>query len=57
MIRRGQLLNEVTSDLARLVKKYPREAQSWQFLGNALDRKGDFDHAAQSYDQANKLRQ
>ena len=57
MIRRGQLLDEVTSDLARLVKKYPREAQIWKTLGNALARRGDSDHAAQSYEQARKLTQ
>jgi len=50
-------LDEVTSDLAWLVKKYPREAQIWQIVGNTLDRMGDADHAAQSYDQTSKLRQ
>ncbi len=57
LIRRGQLLDEVTSDLARLVKKYPREVQIWQTLGNALARQGDADHAAQSYGQAHTQRQ
>ena len=55
LIRRGKSLEEVTADLARLIKKYPREAQVWQTLGDALTRSGDGDHAAQSYEQAQKL--
>jgi peptide/nickel transport system permease protein len=55
LIRRGKLLDEVTADLARLIKRYPREAQIWQTLGDALTRNGDADHAAQSYQQAHKL--
>ena len=57
MIRRGKLLDVVTSDLARLLRKYPRDAQLWQTLGDALTRSGDADHAAQSYQQASKLMQ
>jgi len=57
MIRRGKLLEEVTSDLARLIKQHPREAQIWQTLGDVLTRSGDADHAALSYEQAHKLRQ
>ena len=57
MIRRGKLLEEVTSDLARLIKQHPREAQLWQTLGDALTRSGDADHAALSYEQVHKLRQ
>ena len=57
MIRRGKLLEDVASDLARLIKQHPREAQIWQTLGDALTRSGDADHAALSYEQAHKLRQ
>ena len=57
LIRRGKVLADVTTDLARLIKKYPREAQVWQTLGDALTRRGDADHAAQSYEQAQKLKQ
>jgi peptide/nickel transport system permease protein len=57
LIRRGKSLDQVTADLARLTKRYPRDAQVWQTLGDALTRLGDADHAAQSYEQAQKLRQ
>jgi len=57
MIRRGKLLDEVTTDLARLIKQYPREALIWQTLGDALTRSGDADHAALSYEQAHKPEQ
>lgn len=56
LIRRGKAIDQVTADLARLIKKYPREAQVWQTLGDALTRSGDADHAAQSYEQAQKLK-
>jgi cytochrome c-type biogenesis protein CcmH/NrfG len=37
------------------VKKYPRDPQVWQTLGDALARAGNADHAAQSYERARQL--
>ena len=57
LIRRGKSLTDVRTDLARLVKNYPREGQVWQTLGDALALSGDPEHAAQCYEQARKLMQ
>lgn len=57
LIRRGKLLNQLLPDLAQLVKKYPRDPQVWQTLGDALARTGDLEHANQSYAQARKFSQ
>jgi peptide/nickel transport system permease protein len=55
LIQRGKLLDEILPDLARLVKRSPRDPQVWQTLGDALARGGDSIHATQSYEQARKL--
>ncbi len=55
LIRRGKLLDEVVPDIAKLVKKSPRDPQAWQTLGDALARTGDVVHATQSYEQARRL--
>jgi peptide/nickel transport system permease protein len=55
LIQRGRLIDEILPDLAQLVKKYPRDPQVWQTLGDALTRAGDSEHADQSYDRARKL--
>ena len=57
LIRRGRQIDEMLSDLARLVKAHPRDPQVWQTLGDALARAGRVEHANQSYEQARKLRQ
>jgi Flp pilus assembly protein TadD len=55
LIRRNKSIEEFLSDLAQLVKKYPQNPQVWQTLGDALTRAGDADHAALSYERAEKL--
>lgn len=55
LIQRDKLLDEIIPDLAQLVKRFPREPQVWQILGDALTRAGDSIHATQSYEQARKL--
>ena len=55
LIQHNRLTDEILSDLARLAKKYPRDPQVWQTLGDALSRIGDAEHAAQSYAQARNL--
>jgi hypothetical protein len=57
LIPRGRLIDEILSDLARLVKDHPRAPEVWHTLGDALTRAGRLDHANQSYEQARKLRQ
>jgi len=57
LIRHNRLIEQVLPDLAQLAKKYPRDPQVWQSLGDALTRAGQADHATQSYDQARKLKQ
>jgi peptide/nickel transport system permease protein len=57
LIQHGRLIDELLPDLAQLVKKYPRDPQVWQTLGDALTQAGDSAHATQSYDRAQKLRQ
>ncbi len=57
LIRRNRLIGEILPDLAQLVKKFGRDPQAWQTLGDALARAGDSEHAAKSYEQARKLRQ
>jgi peptide/nickel transport system permease protein len=56
LIQRNRSISDVLPDLAQLVKKFPRDPQVWQTLGDALARAGNSDHATQSYDQARKLR-
>jgi peptide/nickel transport system permease protein len=55
LIRRNRSIDEVLTDLAQLVRKFPRDVQVWQMLGDALTRAGRADHAAQSYAQARSL--
>lgn len=55
LIQHNRSLDDVLPDLAQLVKKYPRDPQVWQALGDALACLGDSDHAAQVYEQARKL--
>ncbi|MBN2115040.1 MAG: ABC transporter permease [Anaerolineales bacterium] len=55
LIRHNRSIEDVLLDLARLVKKFPRDPQVWRTLGDALACAGDAEHAAQSYDQARKL--
>jgi ABC-type dipeptide/oligopeptide/nickel transport system permease subunit len=55
LIARSRSVDEILPDLARLAKSYPRDARVWQTLGDALTRAGHLDHAAQSYEQAQKL--
>lgn len=55
LIQRGRLIKDILPDLAQLVKKYPRDPQVWEVLGDALTRAGDSNHATQSYEQARKL--
>ena len=57
LIQRERLIDEILPDLARLAKSHPQDAQVWKTLGDALVRAGRFDHATQSYEQAQKLRQ
>jgi len=57
LIRHNRLIEQVLPDLAQLAKKYPRDPQVWQSLGDALTRAGQSGHATQSYDQARKLKQ
>jgi hypothetical protein len=57
LVRRGKLMDEILPDLARLVKDHPHDPRAWQTLGDALARAGRAEHANQSYEQANKLRQ
>lgn len=57
LIQRNRLIEEILPDLAQMVKKLSHEPQVWQMLGDALDRTGDSVHAAQSYEQAQRLRQ
>lgn len=55
LIQRNRSLDEVLSDLAQLVKKYPRDPLVWQSLGDALVRAGNADHAARSHARARQL--
>ena len=55
LIRRNKSVDEILPDLAQLVKKYPHDPQVWQTLGDALTRAGEADHAALSYERAEKL--
>ena len=57
LIRRNKSVDEFLPDLAQLVKTYPHDPQAWQTLGDALTRAGDADHAALSYERAEKLKQ
>ena len=57
LIRRGRAVVEALPDLAQLAKRYPRDPQVWQTLGDALTRAGQVDHAAQSYERARRLAQ
>jgi len=57
LIRRGKSVREILPDLAQLAKRYPREPQVWQTLGDALTLAGQADHAAQSYERARRLAQ
>lgn len=55
LIRHNRQINDILPDLAQLVKRFARDPRVWQILGEALDRAGDSDHAAKSYEQARKL--
>lgn len=55
LIRRSRSLDEITPDLAQLIKSYPQDALLWQTLGDALTRSGNPDHAEKAYAQAEKL--
>jgi Flp pilus assembly protein TadD len=57
LIRRDRAIREFLPDLAQLAKRYPRDPQVWQTLGDALTRAGQADRAAQSYERASKLKQ
>ena len=57
LIHRNRLISELLPDLAQLVKKYPRDPDVWQTLGDALARADQAEHAAQSYERAQKLQQ
>lgn len=57
LIQRGRSIDLILTDLAIMVKQYPRDPQIWQALGDALTRAGDAMHAGQSYERAEKLRQ
>jgi ABC-type dipeptide/oligopeptide/nickel transport system permease subunit len=57
LIQRDVFIDEMLPDLALLAKSYPRDARVWQTLGDALTRAGRPDHATQSYERAEKLRQ
>jgi hypothetical protein len=57
LIERELCIEEMLPDLARLAKSYPRDARVWQTLGDALTRAGRLDHASQSYERAQTLRQ
>ena len=55
LIWRHRALDDILSDLAQLVKRYPRDPRVWQTLGDALMQAGNADHAAQSHDRARQL--
>ncbi|HSB01012.1 MAG TPA: tetratricopeptide repeat protein, partial [Anaerolineales bacterium] len=55
LIQHNRLIDDILPELAQLVKKFSRDPQAWRTLGDALDRAGDVDHAAKSYEQARKL--
>jgi peptide/nickel transport system permease protein len=55
LIQRNRCIDDVLSDLAQLIKKFPHDPQVWQTMGDALARAGDAEHAAQSHAQAHKL--
>jgi peptide/nickel transport system permease protein len=57
LIERELFIEEILPELARLAKSYPRDARVWQTLGDALTRAGRVDHASQSYERAETLRQ
>ena len=57
LIQRNRLIGDILPDLAQLVKKYPSDPRVWQTLGDALAQAGQSDHAAQSYERAQKLQQ
>lgn len=56
LVWRNRCISDALPDLAQLVKQFPRDPRVWQTLGDALARAGDSDHAAKSYEQAQKLR-
>lgn len=56
LIRRNKSVKEILPDLAQLVRKHPHDPQVWQTLGDALTRADDADHAALSYERAEKLK-
>jgi peptide/nickel transport system permease protein len=55
LIRRRRELNYVIYDLTLLAQEFPREAQIWQILGDALAQNGEVTEAARAYEQAKRF--
>jgi peptide/nickel transport system permease protein len=55
LVRRGRAVDEFLPDLAQLAKRHPRDPQVWQTLGDALERLGQADRAAQCYERSRTL--
>jgi hypothetical protein len=55
LIDRGRDMYVVIRDLAQLARKYPRESQVWQVLGDALAHNGETEDARRAYTQAKRV--
>jgi peptide/nickel transport system permease protein len=55
LIDRGRHTNDVIRDLAQIARKYPRESQVWQMLGDALMCNGEIEEARRAYARAKQV--
>ena len=55
--KHGRHMQEVIHDLVQVARKFPRYAQVWKALGDALTRAGNHEYAAKAYEQFRHLTQ
>jgi hypothetical protein len=53
--KHGRHMQEVIHDLVMVARKFPRDAQVWKELGDALTKAGNHEYAAKAYEQFRHL--